>query len=755
MVLMAGAGCDAGPEPIVIEPTPPRSVDARQLPESVSAAYRDLTAGSAQPGDRLAAARGLLRRGTPEAMRAIEAALAFEQPPAVHRAVFEAVAELNPMVTPATARARAAEADAPLPPLAPAAELVHTLLAMLGEVDPAVADALAGAISRWEDPAIRGYVAEQASSPQASVSVRADAARTLGRMRTPEAAATLMTLIDPGQPEVVRSAAFEALATATGRADLGEDRAAWAAWWAGAQRLSPEAWYRRLLTNFVRNQAARTQGRDHLEARLVESQGALYRTTSPEDRPAVLAYMLGDPLLPIRELAMELAVARLLDDQPFDEPLRRALRDRLTDDEAGLRARAALLLRDLADAPAAAMAARRLAEGREPATEARRAMLRLLGRLPQPEAVAPALAMLSEPELRGDAAGALAASFDAGHLSAEESRLAAERVRADLAPPGGEPPPPAVVTLLGKVGNDEDFDRIAAWVDSDNASVKRAAAQAWADSDKSLRLLAERADDPTIAPIVIDAATRRGDDPWTLRALMERPPERGQLRAAWERALVAMAGRTPAASVLELLPTLDKAGADLTLRDRVLSAALSADGDDSGSPDAAAEAQVDAPTRATLASLRLERGETRLALREPAAAIEDFERLGQAHDLLDDRQADRLGRGWIRAALALGRYDQAFDVAGGLLGESQPTDVLGPTDDPIVDLFVEAAKRQAQLGQRDQARQILRRLRSLLGPRIKPEVAQRIALVEATLGMEPKSVEVEVVEEAETVPDPS
>lgn len=745
MACVAVAGCATTPEPPTISPQPAERVEARQLPPASAPTYRDLTSSSLTPFDRMAAARRLLdMTHRPEAEQAragreaLKSALAVDQDPAVHRAVLEAMAS-----------------DREDPP----AELAPVLLSLLGEVDPSVCESLADALGRYRDPAVRAYLRNTASSPRAAVSMRSDAARVLGRVRTRAAAAVLIELIDPAQPTLIRDAAFDALTVLTGNETRGEDHAAWLAWWQQTRTLAPADWYRRLLANFTRDRAKQTLGADHLKARLVESQGALYRTTSPEDRPAVLTYMLGDPLRPIRQLAMDLAFARLLDDQPFDPPLRRALRDRLTDPAAELRARAALLLRDLADEPAAAVVAERLAADDEPATVAREAYLRLLSRLPQAEAVEPALRMLADPALRGEAAGALAASYDAGHLTPEQADLAADRVRATLASnPNGEPEP-QVVTLLGKVGSRADYERIARWVDSPDSAVKRAAAQAWADSEESLRLLARRAEDPIIAPIVIEAAIRRGRDPTTLEALLERPPQTPQLRAAWERALVAMAARVAPSAVVRLLPRLDSAADDPTLRERMLSSALEAnpspgrgaaadaetgDGDaadgeklpsDSARPDAKQQ-PLPRPEREALLELRLERGETRLALGEHAAAIEDFETLDAFRDRLSDRQVDRMSRAWIRSALALRRFEVAFEVAKRLLGEAGPADALGPTDDPIVDLFIESAKSQVQLGQRDTARTVLTRLRELLGSRIKPEVGQRIALVEAQLGID-------------------
>lgn len=736
LICVAVLGCETTPEPPAISPQPAERLGARELPPASASSYRDLTSSSMTPPERMTAARQLLdmaHRNDPSTSEAglvaLRASLAVEQEPTVHRAVLESIAS---------------DREEPL------AELAPTMLSLLGEVDPSVSESLADALGRYDDPAVRSYLREVAASPHAAVSMRSDAARALGRVRTQPAAGVLIQLIDPGQPTLVRDAAFDALAVLTGSETRGDDRAAWLAWWEQTGTLDTAGWYRRLLANFTRDLAERTLGEDHLKLRLLESQGALYRTTSAEDRPAVLTYMLGDPLLPIRQLAMDLAFARLLDDQTFGEPLREALRERLTDPAVGLRARSALLLRDLADERAAAIVADRLASDEEPATVAREAYLRLLSRLPQPEAVDPALRMLADPELRGEAAGALAASYDAGHLTPEQADLAADRVRDTLESNLNGEPEPQVVTLLGKVGTPADYERIARWVDSSDTAVKRAAAQAWADSRESLRLLAERADDPTIAPIVIDAAIRRGEDPASLEAILERPPQTEQLRAAWERAVVAMAARVSPSAMAGLLPKLDAAAEDRTLRERVLSSAIDANAtaaaeawsDNGNAMQSDAEGEpspsLSRADREALLVLRLERGETRLALDEHAAAVQDFQTLNEHRDRLRDRQVDRMSRAWIRAALALNRFESAFDVAKRLLGEAGPGDAVGPTDDPIIDLFIESAKRQVQLGQRDDARSILTRLRELLGSRIKPEVAQRIALVEAQLGIEPE-----------------
>jgi len=727
VIVLAGfVGCATTPEPTqpaLIEPRTPLLIQARELPARESAIYRDLISPAISESDRLSAARALLSLEGPDAQRAVESALSGQQAPEIHQAVFRAVALSNTEISPA---------------------LVETLLSMLGVADRSLSLDLARALGQSSDPVLDQSLLAMVAYEQNPLSRRSDAILALSQHRTQEVAGTLVLLTDSNTPEELRLRAFESLAIMTGRDDLGEDHLAWQRWWEARQMTSEVAFRDELLSNIAQRAISRADDQDHLQLRLVESQAALYRATSVEDRPAVLAYMLSDPLVPIRVLAIDLALSRLLDDQPFPEPLRQALRDCLTDESAILRQRAALLLRDLADPLAANIAADRLMTQSEPATEVRRALLRLMERMPRPKAVVPALEMLDDPELRAEAAGALAASIDAELLSAEQQFMAGDRVRKNLEP--NVEPSPEVITLLGKVGNGDDWDRIAGWVDSTTPEVKRAAVQAWADSDRSLKLLADRAEDPIVAPIVIAAAAERGEDPWTLLALVGKPPAQPQLLEAWKRAMIAMAGRVPADAMLQALPTLDQVSDDGLLREVMLTKTIEAAEDQEASsaktPDSASDtgdvnASNEASMEPAVLALILERAETRLALAEPVGALDDFEILGDEHDQLDDQQIDRLGRGWIKAALATGRYEQAFRVAGELLGDGGNAEALAPTDDPIIDLFIEAAKRQVQIGDRRQGREIVAGLRDLLGSRIKPEVAQRIAMLEAQLGVEP------------------
>ena len=178
-------------------------------------------------------------------------------------------------------------------------------------------------------------------------------------------AAALLSLTARTELPRVQAAAFSALATLTARDDLGRDRRAWDAWWARVSRLSQSQWQRELIDSLARRRAARRQSDGRLAERLNAVERAYYTTAAKPDRPAVLTAMLDSPLRSSRLLALELTQTLLVEDADLDEPLRAALRGRLSDQDADVRARSALVLRDVSDEPAADFAAARLIDGTE------------------------------------------------------------------------------------------------------------------------------------------------------------------------------------------------------------------------------------------------------------------------------------------------------------------------------------------------------------------------------------------------------
>ncbi len=674
-----------------------RVVQIKDLPMTVAEPYHRLTSQNISLSERVSAASELLSYEQPEAETALCSAMSEQFSAVTWQAIFQAIITRSEN---------------------PPERYSVYLIGMMDRVDDSLMPDLAAALGRFDDRRMVNRLLELSTDASQSIRARQCATLSLGYYRQKRVGKSLMTLNQPSEPVAVQEAAFKALAILSGLESYGSDRRLWTRWWSEVENLSGKDWYRHLLVNFSRYQTNQRVHTHQVEDRLLESQRALYRTTAVEDRPAVLSYMLAEPLMPIRELAMDLALQRLLANEPFDEPLRAALRARLTDKSANIRQRATLLLRDLADQPAADLVALRLEFQEEQVPSVLRASLLMMSRLPRTEAVEPAYEMLADESLRGEAAGALAAAADAGFLSEKLAGKSARRVRRYLPVQG--PPAPQVITLLGKIGNHEDWSRIADWVDNPDPAVKQSAAQAWADSNRSLKLLAERAGDPIVQPIVIVAATQRGSDPWTLRALARNRPEQQQTVEAWQRALIAMAGRVPADTILPTVKLLVANNEPASFRDQILTAAI----DHAMSTEKPDDA---------LLGLLLERAETRMAMGNPGPALGDYQRLEGPIDQLSDKDRDRLDRGMIKAYLLLGQVDEAFDVARRLLGIVERDGILPPTDDPVIDLFVETARRHATNNRLDHASAILTKLRLLLGPRIKPEVAQRVALLEAQI----------------------
>lgn len=665
-------------------------------PESspVTDAWARLTSESLGLAERAAAATELLEMDDDEATGALSLALTTQQSRIGWRAVIQAVATV---------------------PEDPPKELAQPLIGLLGQVDASLTDDLAAALGRFDQSDVIRQLSKIAESSREPEARRCGAILSLGHDRTTQTAGLLMKLTDAGQPELVQQASFKALGDLTALNHNDADRQAWESWWKQNKGLWAKEWTQHLLENFERRESRRRAYDHQLEDELLKSQRALYQANSPKGRPNVLVYMLSRPLTPIRKLGMDLARQRLLDDLPFEEPLLEALRGRLTDPVPSIRADAALRLRDLSDIPAAEIIARRLGEELEQVSSVLGAYLQVMAKLPQAEAVDPAAEFLNDEALRADAASALASAFDAGLMSKSQVNRAAKLARKYVVE--GQPPEPTVITLMGKVGNKDDWKDIARWVDYPDTLVKQAAARAWADSDRELNHLADRISDPVIEPILIAAATRRGDEAYTYSILTANRPQRNT--EAWRQALVAMSARVSSDSVLNTARQLTELGESPQLRLDVLSAAIDRD-------------PVGSLTQAERIELTLTRGEVLLYADDPSTALIDFRSVAALKSELSASQKDRLGRGQIRAYLLVGQIDQAFDIARELLGPA-PGRGITATDDRIVDQFIETAQRFRRENRKEDVRKITTQLRDLLKPAIKPAVGAQIDKLDSWL----------------------
>lgn len=603
-------------------------------------------------------------------------------------------------------------------PLPLPSSLGWALIEHLNQKDAQITEAYARALGRFDDGRVLTDLRTMATNDDRPLSDREQAVLALGHQRTKEAARTLIQLTDPRQPQVLRQRAFEALMMLTGRTDLDMNRDAWLAWWQRMSPLTADQWRGELINNFVRQSETAEQQRQYVTQRLLTTQRSLYRLTEPQQRPAMLVRMLQDPVQAVRLLAVDLAVERLLDNQPIPEELQTALRESLNDVSPKVRGRAALLLRDLNDEQAANRIALQLTEQQVLDFETLQAYLRVLARMPRHKAVDPALALLRQPELRVDAAAALAAGVDRGLLNEQDKQQAIQRVRQLSLP---RPSDPELITLLAKLGDDEDWQHVAGWLDESDPSLREAAATAWAHSDRPLGALAKRADDEVILPLFLEAARQRGKDAATWEVLLAMgPPQGDQNQDAWRRALVAMASRVPPDVVFSSVDRLAQLDQSTDLIEQTISARL----------ETLDEATAEPFHRV---DLLLARARLRLSSGEPAQAMAFLDEAVRAMPKSDanvlPRQRDahfqQIDRMKVQANLMLGQIDAAVDIAKRPLA-NHPNRPEASTDPQILTLFLDATEQRLNAQQAAQARELLDAVEALLGKQSPAPITRRL-----------------------------
>ncbi len=577
-----------------------------------------------------------------------------------------------------------------------------------------------------------------ALSSRAPEADRLEAIAAVGRIRTRESAAALMRLAR-SEDGPLRESALIALAELTGLGTSLRDPDSWELWWRAHENLSERDWQAQLIENHARRADLTRDQVARLREQLASAQRALYRSTAETDRQTLLTTMLTDRTASTetRLLALELTVARLTENQPVGEDVRQALRALLDDASDTIRQRTATLLRDLADESGSDAVAQRLATDSERSESVLRAYLRVMSRLPRASAVPRAMQWLDHPTLGEESARALTAAADAGQLTPTQRGELAQRVRQEL--PESDPPPPALVELLSRVGDPEDWHRIEQWLDSAEEPVRLAAARAWAASDRSLLPLSRRAADPALQPIVLAAASRRGNQVQSMLDLVQRLPGDPREAAAWEQALTAMASRADPTRLLEVDQALRGQASRATLRDQILTAAINRLLPVTPGSNAPASVPVVEdpfvlsvqPDPQTLMQLLMLRSTLRLDRGDPAQALTDLERIAALPLELDTPTRLERDLGVIRARLGLGEIDQASDLAGrlmsGLKDQPQP---LARVRGETLGLFLAAAGRAADADQPDRARALLARVRALLKNPQEPE-AELWRLVEA------------------------
>ena len=592
----------------------------------------------------------------------------------------------------------------------------RALLGLLDTTDELLLRDVTASLGRLEKKT--KSVTRIAMDPTGTDRARRGAILALTHHHSREAAGTMIRLLGPEHPVKVRLAAFEGLRQLTGNFDLPDDAQLWHAWWKRHGSLGRHAWQAMLLKNFAGRTEQLTNLLSKLESRLIASLRNEYLGQTQDERTALLVRWLDDPVPATQLLAMDLIEQRLIDVQAsaISEDLRAAIRVHLDDPMAAMRQRSAEALRDLRDEQAARLVTRRLRSGSEQHVEVLRAYLKLLRHVPHRDAVEPAMRLLSDPRLNGEAADVLAEAAGTGADDgrnwldgaqvAKARRVVRRRVRSS------ERPHASMIRLLGRLATSEsveDWNLIAGYLDSDSDTVKNAAARAWAESGQSLDPLTHRAHDPVIQPFLFDAIAQRGSKASTMMRLIAHRPDAGSLHQAWQQAVLAMAGRVDAKTVVQADRRLAKDRQNGDLRERFLDMAIGkhvpggiepngagANGGESSDPPV--------PLKPVMIDMLLRRAELYLDKGKPQLAMATYQRLSlEEADRLTAVQLDRCDIGRFRSDLALGEVAKAIDQAATLLKRFPEADDARP----VVVQLLEAAERSIEADQHGVALQIL------------------------------------------------
>lgn len=362
--------------------------------------------------------------------------------------------------------------------------------------------------------------------------------------RSPEVA---RALIHELEAEGTRQASFGVLCGLTGRADLGPDPSAWAAWQESVQDLSPEAWRERLVSDLVARVARLDERASLAERMLADAYRRLYLLTDAAGRPALLAELLRWDQHGLQSLGFELAERELTANADLNSEVAQAAIGLLDAPDVHVRARAARLVNRLAPPSAGAVVARVLAAETDPI--AAEPLLQAAARWPSPDLVEPVLRWLMQEQTREAACQAAVALYDAGLLVGDDPR---ERLRAVLTPIP-ENASAARLILLAQAGTAADREAIAALLHKADETGRLAAADALARSSAGAALLVDAATrDPTLAPDALIALARHN----RVESASEAIAGMDAWAAAFERSTAAGVRATIAGRILTLFDDL-------------------------------------------------------------------------------------------------------------------------------------------------------------------------------------------------------
>lgn len=614
----------------------------------------------------------------------------------------------------------------------------EALLPLLDTDDELLHPLTVQALGKIDEPGVVQRLIVLAGQSTASTRQRRGAVQALAHHPQRDVAAALLALTDHEDPRL-RGTVFAALRAVTGEDGLPDSAASWQRWWNQRAGLTALAWQHEVTRTLAAGMRHRVVHRQQLEIRLAESLRLHYLGSASERRTELLIAWLEDPLPSIRQLAINLVAQRLVDvgAEPVREPLRVALRHGLHTEDPSMRRRAADALRQLDDAPAAAIVAERLAARSEPDPEVLAAYLRLVRHVPQRQAIEPLITMMLDPRATRLAADALTAALDVEDqappwITPKQAMTVRGVARRHLEVVN--PQTPSMIRLLARIAapqDREDWRLIASFLDSSVDRVKEAAAEAWAESDQPLGPLGTRAFDEVIQPFLYGAAIQRGDSDSIFAALAVHPPAQPSRTPNWEQALIALAGRICSTEVLRVADQITVPGEGEGLRVSLLTAAILAAESAGTKPPCLDEAS------SALTALLLSRAETLLDAGQARRSLPDYQRIISDENLgTTPAQAHAARRGALQAMLATAQVAAALAVAKEDLVATDDTDPAGQGTD-VVELLIDAARRGAESEDTDQARTIHDFLTSQVDAQRLAPFADAMEWLGARLGIDP------------------
>ena len=282
---------------------------------------------------------------------------------------------------------------------------VEPLFEMTGDAEAAVRQIAASALAAYKTPEVLQRLTGLARDVKTPEPRRLAAVSALGQILDKRSVDTLISLLEDPQPDV-RSAAATALAKLTGIRSFGDDSARWRVWWRSSQNKSPQQWLADLAESLAQDNTALRSQLEQLRARLADATTQLYEVTDPAGRPALVLTMLKDPLAEVRRIGLQLATRRAAAGEPVAKETAQIVAALLGDNDASVRAAAALLVASLGDAQAGKALLDRLQV--ETVVQVRTALITALGELRVVEAADALLGALTQDPNEPAAAAAAA-----------------------------------------------------------------------------------------------------------------------------------------------------------------------------------------------------------------------------------------------------------------------------------------------------------------------------------------------------------